>query len=81
VGQSCPAEFPVGVTELRETVQFAYAGTGADVALSSDAAMGTSDGRSMHGDFWQTWAQPDFETFLQTCVVDLHAFVSSGCQP
>jgi hypothetical protein len=81
VGQSCPAGFPIGVTELRETVQFAYVGTGADVALSSDAAIGTSDGRSMHGDFWQTWAQQDFDTFVQTCVVDHRAFASSGCQP
>ena len=43
--------------------------------------MGTSDGRSMHGDFWQTWAQQDFDTFVQTCVVDHRAFASSGCQP
>ncbi|HET9633361.1 DUF1996 domain-containing protein [Terrabacter lapilli] len=81
VGRSCPAGFPIGVAELRETVQFAYAGTGADVALSSDAPMGTSDGRSLHGDFWQTWSQQDFETFLQRCVVDRSAFSSSGCQP
>ena len=43
--------------------------------------MGTSDGRSMHADFWQTWAQPDFEAFVKTCVVDHRAYSRAGCQP
>ena len=43
--------------------------------------MGTSDGRSLHADFWQTWAQPDFEAFVQTCVVDHRAFSRPDCQP
>ena len=81
VGRTCPAGFPIGVTELRETIQFPYVGTGTDVALSSDAGMGTSDGQSLHGDFWQTWAQPDFERFVQTCVVDHRAFTRPDCQP
>ena len=35
--KKCPAGFPIGVTELRETIQFPYVGNGTDVALSSDA--------------------------------------------
>ena len=39
--RKCPAGLPIGVTELRETIQFPYVGNGTDVALSSDKVMGT----------------------------------------
>ncbi len=33
--------------------------------LSSDVFMGQTEGRSLHGDFWNTWEQPMYEQFLQ----------------
>jgi hypothetical protein len=35
--------------------------------LSSDAAMGTSQGGSLHADFWNTWQQSVLETTLMQC--------------
>lgn len=77
VAKKCPAAFPIGVTELRETVQFQYVGNGTDVALSSDAPGG--DGRSLHGDFWNAWMQPEFERFVKECVVTQVSVAK--CQP
>lgn len=68
---ACPAGFPNKMVQLRETIQFAYAGPGAtgdNVALSSDEMAGTTDGQSMHGDFWNAWVQSGFESFVKSCV-------------
>jgi hypothetical protein len=40
--------------------------------LSSDAAMGTSRGRSLHADFWNTWQQSMLEATVMRCL-------NSGC--
>lgn len=80
VGKSCPAGFPIGVTELRETVQFQYTGPGNDVALSSDAHAGVNDGQSLHGDFWNAWRQPEFEQFIKTCVNNV-GYSTAKCDP
>lgn len=82
VAKKCPAGFPIGVAELRETIQFPYVGNGTDVALSSDKMMGTSDGRSLHADFWQTWRDKEFGDFLKTCIVSqTAAYSTSKCDP
>lgn len=77
----CPAGFPNKMTQLRETIQFAYTGKGTDVELSSDRMAGTTDGLSMHADFWNTWAQPEFEQFIRDCVNSNANFASAKCQP
>lgn len=66
---ACPVSHPVEVTQLRQTIQYAYFGAGADgsdVALDSDH--GALPGTSMHGDFWNTWDQAGFEDFVARCV-------------
>ena len=69
------------MTELRETIQFAYTGNGADVALSSDEHAGTTDGRSLHGDFWNTWMQPEFERFVRECINSKANYSVTKCDP
>jgi uncharacterized protein DUF1996 len=64
----CPAGFPNKVTELRETIQYNYAGDPANLVLASDAMMGTSQGRSLHADFWNTWDQAGFERMVRDCI-------------
>jgi Domain of unknown function (DUF1996) len=36
--------------------------------LSSDAAMGTSQGQSLHADFWNTWQQSALEATVMRCL-------------
>ena len=81
VGKTCPPQFPIGVVELRETIQFAYTGNGADVELASDHHAGTTDGQSLHGDFWQTWRQPEFERFIRECVNSSSGYSVTKCDP
>lgn len=73
-GGGAPPGFPIAVTQLRETVQYAFVGDPATVVLASDAEAGTSQGQSLHGDFWQTW-QPAIsgegtalQAFVDRCV-------------
>jgi Domain of unknown function (DUF1996) len=65
---ACPATHPKPVVELRETIQFTYTGPGTDVGLTSDAAAGVTDGRSMHADFWQAWDPAAFASMVKNCV-------------
>ena len=65
---ACPAAFPVEVVQLRETIQYHYTGDGTDVALASDSMMGTTDGQSMHADFWNTWDQATLEAMVAKCI-------------
>lgn len=81
VAKKCPAGFPIGVAELRETVQFKYVENGQNVALSSDHDL-TARGSSLHGDFWNTWMQPEFEQFVKTCIVSkTSAYSTAKCDP
>lgn len=66
--QSCPPGFPVKTVELRMTIQFQYTGKGTDVMLSSDHMANTTDGRSLHADFWNTWVQSGFQTVVHNCI-------------
>lgn len=66
---ACPPSHPIEVVQLRQTIQYEYYGPGNDgtnVALDSDPTGG--DGTTMHGDFWNTWNQVAFESFVQRCV-------------
>lgn len=60
---SCPTGFGARkASELRLGVKWDYQGGGGNVALTSDIALrnqGTSvvSGRTLHGDFWNTWLQ------------------------
>jgi hypothetical protein len=80
---ACPASHPIEVAQLRQTIQYAYYGAGADgtnVALESDPPGG--DGTTMHGDFWNTWNQSIFEGFIRKCVQGLSATTYTGsCGP
>ncbi len=65
---TCPAAFPTKVVELRLTIQYDYIGKGTDLALSSDRHMGTTDGQSLHADFWNTWVQTGFASMVANCI-------------
>ena len=65
---SCPTGFPYKMISLRESLQFKYIGAGTDVGLSSDPMAGTTDGRSAHGDFWNTWQQASFQNLVTACI-------------
>jgi len=67
--RTCPAAYPHQMAELRETIQFAYTGNAAaNLTLSSDAMMNTTQGMSLHADFWNTWQQAGLEQMLDRCV-------------
>jgi hypothetical protein len=80
VRKVCPAGFPNKMVGLRETLQFTYVGDGTDVALASDAMMGTSDGRSLHADFWNGWQQDKFVAFAKQCVQGI-GYTTKACMP
>lgn len=67
-GWACPTSHPVKTIALRETIQFAYVGAGNDVALSSDLMAGTTDGVTMHGDFWQAFQPGSLEDLTEQCI-------------
>ena len=67
-GKTCPASHPVRTIALRETLQFVYTGPGDDVALSSDLVAGTTDGVTMHGDFWQAFQPGSLEDLTEQCI-------------
>jgi hypothetical protein len=79
VGKSCPAGFPIKTVALRETIQFEYTGKGDDVELSSDAMMGTTDGQSMHADFWNAWEPEGFASMVRNCVNSTSQFTVEEC--
>ena len=79
VNKQCPPAFPHKMVSLVETIQFEYTGDGTDVELSSDQMMGTSDGQSMHADFWNTWDQAAFEQVVRNCVNPGGDFTNEEC--
>lgn len=66
--RNCPAGFPVKTVALRITIQFQYTGRGTDLMLSSDHMANTTDGRSLHADFWNAWVQTGFQTMVRNCI-------------
>jgi len=79
VGKQCPAGFPIKTVALRETLQFAYTGKGNDLQLSSDAMMGTTDGQSLHGDFWNAWDPAAFASMVRNCVTPGGNYTTTEC--
>lgn len=63
---ACPADFPIEVIQLRETIQYHYTGDGSDVALSADHD--GQRGEAMHVDFWNTWDQSTLEAMVAKCI-------------
>lgn len=78
-GKTCPPGFPIKTVALRMTLQFAYTGMGTDLELSSDAMMGTTDGQSLHGDFWNTWAPGGLASMVRNCVAPGGRPTSAEC--
>lgn len=74
----CPSTHPIEVIQLRQTIQYDYIGNGTDVALVSDSHNGTTDGQSMHGDFWNTWNQDELVSFVQRCI---NTSAEANCAP
>jgi hypothetical protein len=81
VRKVCPAGFPIRTVELRETIQYPYVDHGTDVGLSSDAAAGVANGRSLHGDFFNAWNQSAFESFVAACVNGSGTYTEKQCAP
>jgi len=75
----CPAGFPNKMVELRETTAYTYTGAGADLELTSDAMAGTTDGRSLHADFWNTWQQAGLESMVRNCINTGGVFTTTEC--
>lgn len=67
IGGSCPKSYPVRIPRIGIHISYGLTdGTG--YYLSSDMASGTSDGRSLHADFWNTWDQPTLEQEVAGCI-------------
>ena len=78
-GKACPSGFPIKTVALRETLQFVYTGKGTDLELTSDPMMGTDDGQSLHGDFWNTWEPAGFASMVRNCVSPGGRFTAAEC--
>ena len=65
----CPASHPAKLPRLSIHVTYRIS-DGRGYQLSSDAPAGTSDGRSAHGDFWNTWDQRALERLIDACLPD-----------
>lgn len=78
-GWTCPSGFPHRMIELRETIQYAYTGSGANLKLTSDAMHDTSDGRSLHADFWNTWKRPGLRSVVRNCIHRRGHYTASQC--
>jgi Domain of unknown function (DUF1996) len=65
--RGCPPGFDTRLPRLAIHFTFAAPG-GPGYNLSSDAMFGTSAGRSLHADFWNTWDQTVLERLVATCL-------------
>jgi Domain of unknown function (DUF1996) len=66
-GKVCPSSHPVMLPRLvLHVVYDTHDGTTAE--LSSDMAMGSPPGTSVHADFWNTWDQPELERLVDSCI-------------
>lgn len=75
-GYTCPSGFPNKMTELRETIQYNFTGTGA--RLSTDMP-GAPSGSSLHGDFWNTWKQAGLVSMVKNCITSSSGFTTAEC--
>lgn len=68
-GAGCPSSHPVRLPRL--SVHFTWnVENGTGYSLASDRMMGTSNGRSLHADFWNTWNQRALEALVSACLVN-----------
>ena len=79
VGSSCPSGFPIKVVALRETISYAYTGHGTDLELSSDPEHGTTDGQSLHADFFNAWDTAGMASMVKNCVSGTGTFTAAEC--
>ena len=69
VDKHCPDSHPVALPTLKIHITFDVA-DGRGYMLSSDVMAGTTDGRSLHADFWNTWDQDTLEALVSACLVN-----------
>jgi hypothetical protein len=69
VNGRCPTTHPAKLPRLSLHVTYGVS-DGRGFQLSSDIESGTSDGRSAHGDFWNTWDQSALERLVDVCLRD-----------
>jgi hypothetical protein len=67
VGGRCPGTHPVKLPRMSLHVHYGVS-DGRGYWLASDAENGTSDGRSAHGDFWNTWEQSALKHLVKKCL-------------
>lgn len=66
-GMSCPPNYPVTIPKIVVHVTYGISdGTG--YWLSSDANFNTTQGRSLHADFWNTWDQAALQAAVNDCI-------------
>jgi hypothetical protein len=66
-GGNCGGQYPVTLPKL--VVHVTYGITdGRGYRLSSDANFNTTDGRSLHADFWNTWEQSALIDAVRDCI-------------
>jgi Domain of unknown function (DUF1996)/RTX calcium-binding nonapeptide repeat (4 copies) len=63
----CTGSYPVKLPRLAMHVTYGIS-NGTGYRLASDAENGTSNGRSAHADFWNTWDQPALEELVDECL-------------
>jgi hypothetical protein len=67
VGGACPTTHPVKLPRMSLHVHYGVS-DGRGYYLASDPENGSGDGRTAHGDFWNTWDQPALEHVVDRCL-------------
>jgi hypothetical protein len=68
VDKRCPDSHPVSLPTLKIHITFDVR-DGRGYVLSSDEMSGTTGGRSLHADFWNTWDQQTLDALVDACLV------------
>lgn len=66
-GGECKGRFPVTLPKLILHIRYPVH-DGRGLSLVSDQSEGTSDGMSLHADFWNVWQQDALEGFVSSCI-------------
>ena len=73
----CPDTHPVHLVEITEIIAYPAASDLAGWYLSSDVAAGTTDGRSMHADWFGAWDPATLERWHTHCIREMRNCGSS----
>ena len=73
----CPASHPVHLVEITEIVSYPAASDIAGWYLASDVPMGTTDGRSLHADWFGAWDPATLERWHTHCIREMRNCGSS----